>query len=383
MKFEQSFSVDFHYPVHFTRSVFAPENDILADVLPDGTSRVLFFADAGLLRHWPALSEQVESWCEAHRGRLELAAPVHPVPGGETVKNDLSILDTVGQLCARVGLDRHSYVAAVGGGAVLDAVGFAASCVHRGVRHMRLPTTTLSQADSGVGVKNGLNRFGIKNFYGTFQPPDAVIADTEFLRTLSGRDLLSGVAEGFKVAITKDAELFEFLENSAGEVAEHRHPVITQIVQRTARLHLEHIQQSEDPFERGSERPLDFGHWAAHRLEEITGYELRHGEAVAIGIGVDACCAACLGLLTERERDRILDAMMECGLPVWHADLARRDAEGGLDVIVGLERFRQHLGGELTLVMPDGIGDMLFVNELTAEVIEQAIEHLNTCASDE
>lgn len=378
MQFDQSFTVDFCYPVVFTRSVFDPDNQALAGVLPPGRSRILFYADSGLVKHWPDLPESIERWCEIHRDGVELVAPVQVVRGGEVIKNDLEILDRVGQRCMEVGLDRHSYVGIVGGGAVLDAVGFAASTVHRGVRQLRFPTTTLSQGDSGVGVKNGLNRFGIKNFYGTFQPPAAVVADTEFLRTLSRRDCLGGVAEAFKVAITKDAELFDLLDRRAAAIADLDHDTIAAVTRRTARLHLEHIRQSADPFERGSERPLDFGHWAAHRLEEATGYELGHGRAVAIGIAVDSCCAAQLNLISQRVRDRILDAMRRCDLPLWHDALARRDADGRLDVLLGLERFRQHLGGELTLVMPRGLGEMTFVNELPETLVENAVSHLGS-----
>ncbi len=378
MKYEQDISVDFQYPVIFTRSVFAPSNPVLTDVLPSGTSKMVFYADSGLIDKWPDLPEMIERWAEKHADQVDMPAPCQIVRGGEEIKNDLDILDTVGQLCADLGLDRHSYIGIAGGGAVLDAVGFAAASVHRGIRQVRFPTTTMSQGDSGVGVKNGVNRFGIKNFYGTFQPPDAVVCDTEFLRTLSRRDWLSGVGEAFKVAITQEREFFDFLKTHAGDLADGDEEVMEEVVQETARLHLDHIRHSRDPFERGSERPLDFGHWVGHRLEEITDYELPHGEAVAIGIAVDACCATGLGLLVPDERDEILSAMRRCGLSVWHETLTQKSDDGQLDVLLGLERFRQHLGGQLTLVMPDGLGDMVHINELPTSVITDAVEYLRS-----
>ncbi len=147
MSIHQSITVGFDYDVIFTRDVFAEDNHALAGVLGDGKSRAVFFVDDGLVAHWPQLADAIEKWCARHADSVELAAPVQLVPGGERIKNDLDILDRFGALAAEIGLDRHSYVVIVGGGAVLDAVGFAASTVHRGLRQVRVPTTVLSQDD--------------------------------------------------------------------------------------------------------------------------------------------------------------------------------------------------------------------------------------------
>ena len=149
------------------------------------------------------------------------------------------------------------------------------------------PTTTLSQADSGVGVKNGLNAFGQKNFIGTFTPPFAVINDFNLLATLAPRDKRSGYVEAVKVACIRDANFFDELERDAGQLAAFEPAAMKQLIRRCAELHLDHIATSGDPFEAGSARPLDFGHWAAHKLEQLSDFHICHGEAVAIGIALD------------------------------------------------------------------------------------------------
>ncbi len=376
MKYRQDLAVRFEYDVVFTNSVFAMDNDALATVLGEGRSRMIFFVDEGLVSHWPGLTDSIAEWCRGHSEKVELAAPVEVVPGGEEIKNNLDILDVVGRLSAQVGLDRQSYVAIVGGGAVLDAVGFAASTVHRGLRQIRVPTTVLSQGDSGVGVKNGLNRFGIKNYYGAFAPAWAVMIDTDFLNTLELRDWIAGIAEAFKVGIIKDKVFLDYLEENAEKIASRDQETMEHIICRSAQLHLDHIRLGGDAFERESSRPLDFGHWAAHRLEDMTNYDLRHGEAVAIGMALDMHCAAALDLIDNTALERALRAMELSGLTLWHEAVARRSEDEKLELLICIDQFRQHLGGELTLAMPRGLGDMVFIKELPSTLVEDAIEFL-------
>ena len=167
-------------------------------------------------------------------------------------------------------VDRHSYVLALGGGALLDVAGYAAAVAHRGVRVIRLPTTVLAQNDAGVGVKNGLNAYGKKNFLGTFAPPWAVIDDELFLTTLSARDWRAGTSEAVKVALLRDAAFFAELERLAPAVAERDLGAMRALIRRCAELHLAHIAGGGDPFEMGCARPLDFGHWSAHKLERLS-----------------------------------------------------------------------------------------------------------------
>jgi len=385
----EEISVPFSYPVYFTRGVLAPQNPVLAEVVggPRAASpqesghaargtrhaSALVYLDSGLVAAHDYLPRAVVSYAEAHADAIRLLAEPRVLPGGEGAKDGWAVAQPVLDEIIRHRLDRHSYVVAAGGGAFLDAVGFAASLVHRGVRLVRLPSTALAQNDGGVGVKTGVNLGDVKNLIGTFAPPFAVINDLDFLRTLPRDVMLDGVAEAFKVAIIKDAALFDFLSDAAERLAAGEQEAVEEMVRRAAVLHLEHIRDGADPFEMGDARPLDFGHWAAHRLEGLSGYSLRHGQAVAIGIALDSVYAWRKGLLSRDELDRILWAFRRCGLPTWHPLLAERDASGRLVILEGIEQFREHLGGRLSITLPKGIGRRVEVHEMELALIEEAI----------
>lgn len=376
--FHPSFSVSYRLNVHFTRDVFAPDNDLLTAVLePAGTrpARAVVYIDQGCLQSDPDLPRRIHVWFATRDvNRVQLAAAPAVVPGGEAIKSDLSIIENVGRQAFDLGLCRHSYVIIIGGGAVLDAVGCAASLIHRGLRQIRIPTTVLAQADAGLGVKNGLNHFGAKNFLGTFTPPHAIINDARFLSSLDHRSWRCGIAEAFKVAIIKDAAFLRELIVAAPRLRERDLATMEWLIKRCAVLHLEHITQSGDPFEYGSSRPLDFGHWSAHRLEILSNHRLFHGEAVAIGVALDLVYAVEIGRLARADVDPILDAMSACGFRLWDEVLDLRDAGGRRSVLAGLEQFREHLGGELTLAMPDGLGNRRDINEFDEALFEKALQ---------
>jgi 3-dehydroquinate synthase len=267
-------------------------------------------------------------------------------------------------------------VIAVGGGALLDLVGLAAATAHRGVRHVRVPTTTLSQADSSIGVKNGINAFGKKNFIGTFAVPWAVVNDSEMLASLPPRDKRAGYVEAVKVALIRDREFFEEIEGNAAKLREFEPAAMQRLIQRCAELHLDHIANSGDPFELGSARPLDFGHWSAHKLEQLSEYKLRHGEAVAIGIALDVVYARRMGLLAAKAADRILKLLETLGFDLYANELLHVDSEGALVVLKGLEEFREHLGGRLTVTLLNGIGRGIEVHEMHSATVVASIHEL-------
>ncbi len=375
--------VTFRYPVFFTRDLFAPENPLLADVIgvgrsTQGSSKAIFVVDRGLLEGSPGLLDTIEAHARLHSTSFNLVCLPLVVEGGEHVKNDPANVASVHRGIHEFGVDRHSFVVAVGGGAVIDMVGYAAATAHRGVRLIRVPTTVLSQNDSAVGVKNSVNAFGKKNFLGTFAPPYAVLNDFDFLTTLSDRDWRSGISEAIKVALLKDAGFFAFIEEHAQALGGRDMTAMEWLVYRCAQLHLEHIATSGDPFEFGSSRPLDFGHWAAHKLEQLTGYSLRHGEAVAIGIALDSTYAHLMGLLPEQDWRRILRVTTMVGLPVYVPELSRNLTERGdsSSVLSGLNEFREHLGGKLTIMLLERIGQGLEVHEMDEARISKSIELL-------
>jgi 3-dehydroquinate synthase len=255
-------------------------------------------------------------------------------------------------------------------------VGLAAATAHRGVRHIRIPTTTLAQDDSGVGVKNGINAFGKKNFIGTFAPPFAVLNDFTLLATLSDRDRRAGYVEAVKVACIRDAAFFNWLDQNAEALARFEPGPMKRLIQRSAELHLNHIATSGDAFEMGSARPLDFGHWAAHKLEQLSEYRLRHGEAVAVGIALDVVYARLRGHLAPAAAERILLLLERLGFELFSTELLHQDADGQLLVAAGLEEFREHLGGELTITLLRDIGDGFEVHDMTLPLVVQAIHEL-------
>jgi 3-dehydroquinate synthase len=361
----QQLSVEFAYPVYFTADAFAPGNSIVADALaarePARRHRAVVVVDANVARAWPDLDARIADYAAAHADRLALVAPPLPVPGGEAGKNDPAIVTELHGWLERHAIDRQSFVIAIGGGALLDVAGYAAATCHRGVRCVRMPTTTLSQGDSGIGVKNGVNAFGKKNFLGTFAPPFAVINDTAFLATLPARDAIAGYAEVVKVALLRDPPLFDWLAHQAPALA---------ATAPDALLHMQHIATSGDPFETGSARPLDFGHWAAHKLETITRHRLRHGEAVAIGIALDTIYAHRVGLADAATVDRVIGVLAALGLPVW--DAAVREPA----LLDGLDEFREHLGGELSITLVRRPGEPLEVGTVDRDAMRAAIDEL-------
>lgn len=381
----QSVPVIFHYDVYFTNGLFKLENSLLAQVVAAdrelGVKQVIAVVDSGLMHHHRTLLQQLTAYTEQYSNILHLVGEPIIVPGGEAAKNDPTWIEQIHQVIDSVGLCRHSYVLAIGGGAVLDMVGYAAATAHRGIRLLRVPTTVLAQNDSGVGVKNGINAFGKKNFLGTFAPPYAVLNDFDFLTTLDERDWRSGISEAIKVALIKDAGFFDFIATHTAALARRDMDSMQQLIYRCAQLHLKHIATSGDAFEMGSSRPLDFGHWAAHKLEQLTDYSLRHGEAVAIGIALDSTYSYLLGLLCELDWQQIINTLKSLGFSLYVPQLSPANPESNNSPCLfrGLTEFREHLGGELTLMLLQGIGQGIEVHEVDISLYRQAITLLADC----
>ena len=383
---DQSFSVPFHYKVLFTEGIFELDNGEFSRLLKSSsaakTPKALFVIDQGVWEAHPSLGEQIKAYTNQHTDAFEKVGKPLIVLAGESSKNDPDQVQVVLQSIEAYGIDRHSYIVAIGGGAVLDMVGFAASIAHRGVRLIRVPTTVLSQNDSGIGVKNSVNFFGKKNFLGVFDPPFAVINDSRFLTTLEDRDWRAGVAEAIKVALIKDAQFFEKLERDAEAIVNRSMPEMEEQIFRCAELHAEHIRGG-DPFEKGSSRPLDFGHWAAHKLEQISGYSYRHGEAVAIGIALDTAYSFLTGMLSEKECLRVIKLIADLGFAFYVPEMKQHleEVDHPDSILRGLEEFREHLGGQLTIMLLEEIGKGVEVHEMDSAKIIGAISFLEELAS--
>ncbi len=371
-RIEQQFEIIFKYPVFFDQGIFKPDNDLVASVLAD-VAKCYVVLDDGLVRHHPELAAQILHYGQGQMACVDIVCDPVVVPGGEQVKNESRWVDQILSDTEVYGIDRHSAIVAVGGGAVLDMVGYAASIAHRGVKHVRIPTTVLSQNDSGVGVKNGINAFGKKNFIGNFAPPYAVINDSLFLETLDDRDWVAGISEAIKVALIKDLTFFEDIEAMVPDLVERKLKAMEDLIFRCAQHHLQHIA-SGDPFEMGSSRPLDFGHWSAHKLEQLTDYELRHGEAVAVGMAIDVAYSHLNGHLKRGEMERVLALLQRLSLPIYHSALEHGGPEGQWTILDGLEEFRQHLGGQLTIMLLSELGRGVEVHEMRPALIGQSID---------
>ncbi len=378
--FDLPFSVPFVHRVRFTRDVFGADIAALADVLETSEGRpakVQFWLDQDLSDAQPDLKQRIAAFVRAHKRRFELAGNVQCVPGGEAVKNEIHLLERMLKVINAHDLDRRSYIVVIGGGAVLDAVGFAAAIAHRGIRLVRLPTTTLAQADSGVGVKNSVNLFDKKNWVGSFAVPWAVINDAALLETLPDREFLCGFSEAVKVSLLKDAAFFDRLCDGAERIRRREAALTSEVIRESAWWHLQHITRGGDPFEALEARPLDFGHWSAHKLEVMSGFSVRHGEAVAMGVALDSLYSSRKHGLAHADALRIVDCLRRIGLPLSHPLFARTET-----LFEGLEEFRQHLGGRLTLTMLAAPGSPLNVHEIDEAAMIDSMHELAELALD-
>ena len=358
--YTQEFSVRYEYPVHFTAHLFARGNPVFVQSIvrrePAKRHRIVVFVDANVAASWPTLVHDIAAYTQAHAESLELVGRPEIMAGGEHVKNDPALVTGLQRRLVELNIDRHAFVVGIGGGAFLDMIGFVASTTHRGIRHIRVPTTVLGQNDSGVGVKNGINAFGMKNLLGSFAPPFAVLNDADFLRTLHPRDKIAGIAEAVKVALIRDGLFFEWLEGNVEALRECAPASMARMIRRCAELHMRQIAHGGDPFETGSARPLDYGHWSAHKLEGLTAHELRHGEAVAIGLALDTRYSVQIGMLAPGGEERVYKLLKRLGFYLWHPAMETRDEQGRLIILRGIEEFREHLGGELSITLLRDIG---------------------------
>jgi 3-dehydroquinate synthase len=369
---QQAFSVRFEYKIFFTENLFDRSNPVFRTFLDerrtDTLKKLFFVIDEAVATSHVRLQEDIRQYF-AGTESLALVQDMLIIPGGESAKNSDQLFYDIVNAVDKYGIDRHSYIVAIGGGSVLDLVGYAAAVSHRGIRHIRIPTTVLSQNDSGVGVKNGINYFRKKNFLGTFAPPVAVFNDYHFLTSLSDEEWRSGMSEAVKVALIKDQVFYKWLSVNAAALARRDMKTMQYLIKRCAELHLDHIAGG-DPFEMGSSRPLDFGHWSAHKIEQLSDFSIRHGEAVAMGIALDTAYSYVSGRLQEDDARNVVDLLKTLGFAVTHPLMDIMDENS--PVLKGLNEFREHLGGKLTIMLLDTIGKGEEVHELDTALLHKA-----------
>lgn len=371
VRITQRFQVNYDYPVIYTHDVFSEGSACLRDLIPNSANSpvALVVIDSEVAASHPNLASKAQ----AYFADAGMTAPEPmTVLGGEACKHNDHVVECVYQAVVDHKIDRHSYIVVIGGGAVIDCVGYAAATAHRGIRLIRIPTTVLAQNDAAVGVKNAINYQGRKNFLGSFAPPFAVVNDFDLLGSLPARDKRAGIAEAIKVALIKDAAFFKELFGQRDALAVFEPQAMQAMIVKGAQWHLDHIANHGDPFETGSSRPLDFGHWSAHKLEELSKHALRHGEAVAIGIAIDSIYSNRVGLLSDLELNDILTLLKTLGFTLQHPVLQE------LDVAQALHEFKEHLGGQLCIMLLQCIGEGVEVNNIDSALMAESVAALAT-----
>jgi 3-dehydroquinate synthase len=280
------------------------------------------------------------------------------LPAGEPTKSQAQLLNLYSKAAAH-GLDRKCFMVALGGGVIGDLTGFAAASWLRGIRFVQVPTTLLAMVDSSVGGKTGINIPEGKNLVGAFHQPELVLIDLDTLKTLPSRELAAGMAEVVKYGIIWDAELFKTLEKSTTNLGE-----LGEIIARCCEIKAEVVRQDER--EGGLRGILNFGHTAAHAIENVAGYgQFLHGEAVAIGMVYAAHLSVALKGLSVNESARIEKLLAGLLLPVGAPDLAWKDIRAAMTV------DKKTVGGLTKFVLADRIGHVEFGCEVPETLLEE------------
>lgn len=373
---KQSFKINFKYNIFFTKNVFDINNQLLIDILNQKTTtkkNIIIFIDKNVLKAHINLETNILNYINKNKKYIILKCTPIKITGGEKIKNHYKLVKHIYSLINKYKICRQSFIISIGGGTMQDLLGYIASTAHRGVKLIRIPTTVLSQDDSGVGVKNGINFLNKKNFIGCFSVPFAVINDSTFLNSLKNKEFIDGFSEAIKVALIKDSNLFELIARNTQKIIKRYSIITKKIIYYCAKLHAKHISQEGDPFETLSSRPLDFGHWLAHKLESLTKYKITHGEAVGIGIILDCTYSYLIKLLPKKSWKKIIKTFIDLKLSIYTNELLQK--YNNIYILFdGLEEFREHLGGKLTITLIKNIGIKIDVHHINTHIYIKAIK---------
>lgn len=366
------------YEVIAAEALFDLENHTLAE---EGTtpaaadsSRRLVIIDETVDRLY---GKQIRSYFTHHRVRTTY----HALEAHEMVKNWDSV-DSVVSAMVESGIDRRSEpVIAIGGGVLLDIVGFAASIYRRNTPYIRIPTTLIGLVDAGVGVKTGVNFGTGKNKIGTYFAPTVTYVDRSFLRSLNRRHLSNGMAEILKIALIKSRHLMSLLEAYGPETLEDGFIGSTpslanaadDIIGTSIHLMLEELQPNL--WETNLKRCVDYGHTFSPTVEMKALPELLHGEAVCIDMALCSVLSFHRGNMTNSELTQVISMMNNLNLPIWNRLL---EEPGVLDT--ALADTIHHRGGKQRIPLPIGIGNHEFVNDVSAEEVNHALQVLRRLA---
>lgn len=296
------------------------------------------------------------------------------LPDGEQHKT-LEVLNQVFDALLRRRFDRRCTLVALGGGVIGDMTGFAAACYQRGVAFIQVPTTLLSQVDSSVGGKTGVNHPLGKNMIGAFWQPTAVIADTATLDTLPDRELAAGIAEVIKYGLIRDAQFFAWLEQNMERLMGREPEALAYAIERSCRNKAEVV--AEDETESGVRALLNLGHTFGHAIETGVGYGAwLHGEAVAAGVMMAAQMSCRLGWFSSEALERTRALLVRARLPV--AGPADLSTERFLDLMAV---DKKAIAGRVRLVLLRGIGDAVVTSDFPPETLQDVIAASRTGAA--
>ncbi|HEB70736.1 MAG TPA: 3-dehydroquinate synthase [Desulfobulbus sp.] len=287
-------------------------------------------------------------------------------PRGEASKNLQTIATLASELAGR-GFDRGDGLIALGGGVSGDMAGFLASIYMRGIPFVQIPTTLLSQVDSSVGGKTGVDIPEGKNLVGTFYQPQAVYIDPDVLKTLPEKEILGGLAEVIKYGVIWDADFFNFLDRQRGNILALREDAVIPLIARCCEIKAQVVEQDER--EGGLRRILNFGHTIGHAVEAASGFSLIHGLAIGIGMRAAADLAVLGGHLAKEEAARIRRLLEEYGLPVIIPSTLDRTA-----IKQFLLADKKTIGGRVFFVLPEAIGRVRVTDEVDKAHIDEVLD---------
>ena len=358
------------YDVVVGEGLLARAGALLAPVLPQKRAVVVTDATVAPL-HLPALLGGLAA--------TAIETRTITVPPGETSKDFATYGEVVDQLLAG-GVERRTCVIALGGGVVGDLAGFAAASTLRGLPFVQVPTTLLSQVDSSVGGKTGINTRHGKNLVGAFHQPRMVLADTATLATLPPRELRAGYAEVAKAGLIGDAAFFAWCEANGAAVIAGDRDAQAEAVLRACAFKAQVVGDDEREEKPSDGRALlNLGHTFGHALEAELGYgTLLHGEGVAVGMGLAFRLSARLGLCSEADAERVIAHLAAVGLPAELTHLNRRLSAGRL--IGHMRRDKKMRDGKLNFVLARGIGQAFTCGEVAGEAVEGVLREAGCLA---
>lgn len=365
--------------------LFRDDNPFMREVLradPGRRLRVLALVDAGIPGVREALVPRIMAWFVQHADAFELVKAPMVLPGGEASKGDGHLVDQLWECMAVQCLRRDTVVLCIGGGAFLDWTGFAAATARGGMRIVRVPTTSMGQAEAGVALRNCVNRFRRKDWAVVRALPWAVVNDPAFLPLQDPEASRLGLAGALRIALTRDAALFDLMEARAEAMRRNDWTALASVVERSAQLHRDQALAAAERFEHAGPQVVDLGGWVAHKLEQISGFTFPHGAAVAVGIAMDTIYSVEKGLLAELDGGRILAVLRSCGFPCWSEWLDDMGRGGRPLFLKGLEDFREQSGGPLRLTLLRGIGRASYVDHVDETAVLFCREHLRRLCGD-